>query len=207
MLISPIAFAAGAAGWTFAEYAMHRWSGHKKPDPKRKNSKGALLSGDFGPEHRAHHADTTYFAPTKYKVRAALLLIPTLGGAASLLLGPRRGVSFALGFATMYAGYEIVHRRTHTHAPSNAYGRWARKHHLSHHFNAKYNHGVTTDIWDRVFGTYKKFDKVRVPPRIVQHWMVDEDGNMKAEFADDYELMGQGKRRSEAVNTAKAAAA
>ena len=43
--------------------------------------------------------------------------------------------------------YEIIHRRIQTHAPPNAYERWARRHPLRHHHDAlNLNHGVTTDL-------------------------------------------------------------
>ncbi len=208
LFVSPTAFAAGAAGWTFAEYALHRWLGHSKATKQKSSGKGSLLSGDFGPEHRTHHADTTYFAPTSRKLKAAAMLVPVLGAGASLVVGPRRGISFALGFASCYAGYELVHRRIHTHAPRGPYGRWTRRHHLAHHFNAKINHGVTTPVWDFVFGTYQPPGKVRVPSRIVQHWMIDSEGKLKPEFAADYELVGKPRPTpSTSVEAASAPAA
>jgi len=192
LLLSPTAFAAGAAGWTFAEYALHRYLGHSKANSKKSSGKGSLLSGDFGPEHLTHHIDPSYFAPTRRKLKAALLLVPALGAGASLIVGPRRGVSFALGFASCYAAYELAHRRIHTHAPRGPYSRWTRKHHLSHHFNAKFNHGVTTPLWDLAFGTYQSPGRVRVPRRIAPDWMVDpHTGALRADLAKDYELTGK----------------
>ena len=76
----------------------------------------------------------------------------TLGNFA---VGPA-GITFAVGFIIMYGTYEVIHRRIHTHAPLNAWGEWARRHHLVHHHVApKLNHGVTTSLWDHVFGTWK----------------------------------------------------
>ncbi len=192
MFFSPLSFLAGAASWTLAEYSLHRWLGHRAPQPGDEQARSAKLSGDIGPLHRKHHTDPSFFAPTATKVRAAAFLLPTLGTVASALTGPRRGISFAVGFTAMYVSYEVAHRRSHTHPPTNAYARWLRKHHMSHHYNAKFNHGVVTSLWDHVFGTYKEPGRVRVPRSIAIDWMLDAEGRIRPELAQDYELVGPG---------------
>jgi len=77
--------------------------------------------------------------------------------AACVLAGPARAVAFTTGLVGAYAAYEVAHRRTHTHPPTNRYARWARRNHLSHHFGTPMgNFGVTVPVWDRVFGTYEE---------------------------------------------------
>lgn len=187
MLLSPLSFAAGAATWSLAEYSMHRFLGHATRQ-RASTQKPGLFDGDFGSEHQAHHADTRYFTPTTRKVKAAAVALSAFGVAGSLVVGPRRALSFVLGFGLTYAGYEILHRRTHTHAPNNAYSRWARRHHLSHHFaDPRTNHGVTSPFWDHVFGTWADHGKLRVPRRHAPSWLFDADGNVRAEYASDYE--------------------
>ena len=78
MLLSPLSFAAGAATWSLAEYSMHRFLGHAR-----------------------------YFTPTTRKVKAAAVALSAVGVAGSLVVGPRRALSFVLGFGLTYAGYEI----------------------------------------------------------------------------------------------------
>ena len=91
----------------------------------------------------------------------------------------------------MYFGYEVAHRRTHTHPPRNRYGRWARRSHLHHHFGAPMqNFGVTTPLWDRLWRTHDQPGLVTVPRRMAPAWLLDEAGEMKAEFADDYVVKG-----------------
>ena len=188
LFLSPPAFAAGAATWSFAEYALHRFAGHA-PKPPKSQAKPRLFDGDFGSEHLAHHADTRYFTPTPRKVKAAAVALSVLGTATSLAFGPRRGLSYVLGFGVTYASYEILHRRTHTHAPRGAFSRWARRHHLYHHFgNPKLNHGVTSPVWDLVFGTYQEPGKIRVPRRHAPDWLLDEAGEVLPEYQQDYEL-------------------
>ena len=154
-MFSPLSFAAGAATWSLAEYSLHRFAGHA-PRQRKSDQKARLFDGDFGTEHQAHHTDTRYFTPTERKLKTAAVVLAAAGTLGSLAFGPRRALSFAAGFAITYASYEILHRRTHTHAPRGAFGRWARRNHLSHHFsNPGTNHGVTSPLWDFVFGTLR----------------------------------------------------
>ena len=81
-----------------------------------------------------------------------------------LVFGVELGLSVPLGIAAGYLFYEVLHRRIHVAAPFGRYGRWARVHHLAHHFGrADANHGVTSPLWDWVFGTRAPRATVKVP--------------------------------------------
>lgn len=177
-----IAGVVGALTWSLAEYLLHRFAGHY---PKGKVA--------FSREHLAHHTDPTYFTPTPKKARTAAVITAVAGTPVALALGPLHGLVAIGGFLAAYIGYELVHRRIHTHRPLGPYGRLIRRHHLYHHFGApKMNHGVTSPIWDMVFGTYVRPERVRVPVKHALRWMVDERGDLLPAFARDYEL---GRRR------------
>ncbi len=171
-----ISFALGVLTWTFAEYVIHRGLGH------RKGAKNA-----FSVEHLRHHATVTYFAPTWKKAAIGLSVF-----AITAVLA---GVPFAAGFASMYGAYEWLHRRLHTHAAiaSNPYGRWARRHHFQHHFaRPKHNHGVTSPLWDLVFGTLDRPSVVLVPRRNALPWMLDARGELDPRFSSDFALSRAG---------------
>src|SRR5690606_2738474 len=77
------------------------------------------------------------------------------------------------------------------------YGRWVRRSHLHHHFGAPLrNIGVTSPIWDRLFGTYDEPGRVVVPRRMAPTWLLDEDGEVRPEHAADYAVRG-GARASD----------
>lgn len=186
--------ALGAAAWSFTEYGLHRFAGH---GPKRK--KGGLLSlltpqgiaAAFQEEHIRHHADPMYFAPTTKKVLIALVAAPAAAAFASLVVGPRRGLSFGLGFAGTYLAYEIIHRRVHTHPPESAYMRWVDRNHLHHHVAPKVNHGVTSPVWDLVFRTQVPVPgPVKLHTKIAPDWMKGDDGKVRPEHARDFEVVG-----------------
>lgn len=181
-MINLLALVVGALGWTITEYWLHRGWGHRG-DAKN----------PFSVEHLAHHADVSYFAPTYKKVIVTAVVGTVMGSGLFLLFG-QPGLAGALGFMAMYVTYEVIHRRLHTHAGRGRYGRWARRHHLYHHYRRpKLNHGVTSPIWDFVFGTLEVPDIVKVPRRNALAWMLDAEGELIPELADDFELIGRKK--------------
>jgi hypothetical protein len=192
-------FLLGGAAWTASEYAIHRFVGH---GPKRTPAATRLgrltprgLAAEFNREHLAHHTDPSYFAPTERKVLAAAATVPAIAAVLAPVIGPRRALSFAGGFAVTYGAYEVLHRRVHTHPPRGAYGRWLRRNHLHHHHRTpRANHGVTTPFWDHVALTHQPPERLRVPRRSAPPWLVGDDGRVRPELAADYELVGAGAR-------------
>ena len=170
----------GATSWTAAEYGLHRFLMHEL--------RGRGLASV---EHLKHHADVTYFSPASKKLASAAVTTAVAYPTTSALAGRRWAAAFTAGLLSMYFGYEVAHRRTHTHPPRNRYGRWARRSHMHHHFGAPMrNFGVTSPVWDKVFGTYDDPGVVAVPRRMAPVWLLDETGEVKAEFADDYRTKG-----------------
>jgi len=179
-------FVFGGLGWSFSEYVIHRWGAHEKRNRT-----------PFQKEHLQHHSKGNWFAPTWMKVLTAGSIVPVVGGIGVLLVGLVPGVGFALGYAAVYLGYELSHRRLHTHPPVNALGRTLRRHHFHHHFgNARVNHGVTSRVWDRVFGTLVEPGMIRVPAHLAPHWLLGDDGLVRPAYADDYVRAGSAAPRA-----------
>lgn len=173
----------GGFTWTLAEYLLHRFDGHGMKGKTR-----------FSREHLAHHADPTYFAPSSHKAVAAVFVVTPMSLVGWFVAGGQ-GIVFAVAFTATYLTYEFLHRRIHTHPPLTAYGAWARRHHLHHHHNGPdLNHGVTFDLWDRVFGTLAPTEVVRVPRRHAPVWMVDGSGELLPAFQAQYVVKGRAAR-------------
>lgn len=177
---------AGAATWSLAEYTIHNLLGHKFVKNK----------SFFTKEHTRHHATTSYFATTASKARAATLTTAAMAPLAMRLVGKRLGLIYTASFVGAYVGYELLHRRAHTHAPKTRYGRWMRKHHFHHHFHSPFkNHGVTSPIWDHLFGSHETPAVIRVPERHAMPWLVDPaTGEVWPEHAADYCLQRKKKK-------------
>jgi sterol desaturase/sphingolipid hydroxylase (fatty acid hydroxylase superfamily) len=177
------AFAFGFALWILAEYLLHRFAMHEL------NGKGIMSR-----EHLEHHVAAGWaFHYTHLLSWAGMLLVGFLvwKPLATWLVGPAVGLSVAIGWAVGYFFYELQHAACHLRAPTSRYQHWVRKHHFHHHFgHPRANHGVTLGIWDRAFGTLEVPDQVRVPRRMAQPWMLDDDGELHERFAADYVLVG-----------------
>jgi len=185
----------GALSWSAAEYGLHRFAMH--------SLRGRGLASR---EHLAHHADVTYFSPASKKLLSAAGTTAVAWPAVAAVAGRRVATAFSIGMVTTYFGYEIAHRRIHTHAPATRWGRWARRHHLRHHFGAPMrNFGVTSGVWDAVFGTTDDPGVVSVPRRMAPVWLLDDDGEVRPEYAGEYRAAGT--RTRDAAQTAEDRAA
>jgi sterol desaturase/sphingolipid hydroxylase (fatty acid hydroxylase superfamily) len=134
------------------EYMIHRWFLHNQ----------LLYRHPFTAKiwrhlHYAHHMNPTetggMIGPPQYAIPVMLLVTLPLGW----LIG---GVGGAAGAAAvgfwLVLGYEYAHGYAHiVTEPGSPYGRMLRHLHMLHHFhNEKGNFGVTSPLFDFVFGTH-----------------------------------------------------
>ena len=180
-----IAALSGFLVWTFVEYAMHNFNGHQM--------KGRT---HFSRDHLKHHAEEGYFAPTSAKILRASVIMPIIYLLTLAFIPWQPALAFSGAFLAGHVLYEVVHYRLHFYAPQNAYMRWAARHHFAHHFNCpNHNHGVTTSLWDHVFGTYRAIEEVRVPRRRAMVWLVDQQtDDVILPFQDTFRLTGRARR-------------
>jgi len=182
-IVLVVAFALGFALWILFEYLLHRFAMHEL------NGKGIMSR-----EHLEHHVAAGWsFSYIHLLSWAGMLLVGVLAWMPLgwIAVSPAFGITVAVGWSVGYFFYEYQHAQAHLSAPTTPYQRWLRKHHFHHHFgHPMSNHGVTLPIWDKVFGTLERPERVRVPRRMAQPWMLDDDGEIKADYADDYELVG-----------------
>lgn len=177
-----VAALVGLFAWTLAEYLLHRFVMHE-------------LGGRGLPsrEHLLHHADPEHNQgrPILSWVGIALIGLVVFVPLGSLLGGATVGWAALGGWLLGYGTYRRIHNRSHSHAPRGGYGRWVRVHHFHHHHgHPMANHGVTSPLWDRVFGTLEVPGVIRVPRRHAMPWLVAGDGTVLPEFADHYALVG-----------------
>ena len=173
--------AIGMALWTLGEYLMHRFAMH------------ALRGkGMASREHLRHHAERDSVLESWYFAWTGVIVVGiALAISAAQLLGPV-GACLGAGWVAGYGFYDWIHWRAHRRPIAHPYERWVRRHHFHHHFgHPMANHGVTTPIWDLVFGTYERVDgPVAVPRRLAMRWLCDDEGTVFPEHAADYRLVG-----------------
>ncbi len=136
-----IAAAAGAATWTLAEYLLHRFVLHRAPV--------------IEPMHAAHHASPRAYIGTPTWVTLSLFFV-------AVFLPAWRGISFNVasglvaGVMAGFLWYGILHHTIHHGSPralALQLKKIARRHMRHHYSRQQGNFGVTTALWDWVFGT------------------------------------------------------
>lgn len=138
---------AGLCTWTLAEYVLHRYLFHYMGPGDWQRRLHFII-------HGVHH---------DFPSDADRLVMP-LG--ASIPMGVGFYVAFRaafgavlvdpvfIGFGLGYLAYDGTHYAIHHFRMSSRYGKWIKRHHLVHHHageNARW--GVSTPLWDWVFGT------------------------------------------------------
>ena len=140
-----IVLIAGGFTWTFGEYLMHRFLYHDVHH-------ATFSSGFHYLFHGVHHEypnddDRLVLPPVP-----SLLIAGTLFGLFYLLMGDWAFV-FGTGFLWGYLAYMTIHYSVHHFNAPKYFNFWWR-HHAIHHFQQHDRaFGVTTSLWDRVFGT------------------------------------------------------
>jgi sterol desaturase/sphingolipid hydroxylase (fatty acid hydroxylase superfamily) len=149
-LLSTLAVAPlGFLTWTLMEYWLHRKLFHWQPAGKLGERMHFIL-------HGVHHKwpRDQYRLVMPPAVSVSLFWVFLLCW--KLLFG-RYMWSFQAGFAVGYMFYDMSHYYMHHGHPRFEWFKKLRKHHMVHH-SPKLEHekkfGVSTTLWDHVFGTY-----------------------------------------------------
>ena len=140
----------GILTWTLLEYCLHRFIFHIQVplrDPRLREYVNA--------SHLAHHASPRDRGKVLVRPGYGLVISSLLYGLIYLLT---RSVFLTSGLvAGVWAGflyYEAVHYRVHFSLSGSGFIAQQRRAHFYHHFtNNKRCFGVTSPLWDYVFGT------------------------------------------------------
>jgi dihydroceramide fatty acyl 2-hydroxylase len=138
---------AGAVFWTLAEYCLHRFVFHWEPG----HVIGRRLHWIIHGIHHDHPNDRMRLVmpPSASLPLAALFLL-----AFRLVLGSPAWLAFGAGFLLGYLTYDFTHYHVHHHRPRTRLGRRLREQHMRHHFQDHESaFGVSSPLWDHVFGT------------------------------------------------------
>jgi sterol desaturase/sphingolipid hydroxylase (fatty acid hydroxylase superfamily) len=145
-------FLGGVLFWTLTEYVLHRGLFHISAHTPEGRFRAFML-------HGYHHE----FPNDKLRLVAPPIMSWPLGAVFAalcrLVLGPTVWIVVFGGFSAGYVAYDWIHYYTHHFKPSNPVGRWLKQYHLQHHFDQEVHgakrYGVSSPLWDFVFGTYK----------------------------------------------------
>ncbi|HRH38699.1 MAG TPA: sterol desaturase family protein [Flavobacteriales bacterium] len=139
-------FFIGLVFFTLVEYTVHRYCYHMGTgSPRRARLQYAL--------HGVHHEHPRDKRRLSLPPVASIIVAAVFLGLFRLVLG-LHGYAFGGGFLTAYALYLLIHYSIHALSPPKNFLRVLWKHHHLHHFvgdTAAF--GVSSPLWDHVFGT------------------------------------------------------
>lgn len=134
--------ALGLVLWTLLEYALHRFVLH--------------AIEPFKGWHDQHHAEpkANIGTPTALSL---LLIVAGIFLPAIAVGGVSLGGGLALGVLIGYGLYTWMHHGEHHWRNDYRWFRRLKRSHAIHHHKCSHcNYGVTTSLWDRLFGTYQE---------------------------------------------------
>jgi dihydroceramide fatty acyl 2-hydroxylase len=148
--VAPVAgvFALGLLTWSLAEYLLHRFVFHFQPDMRWGRRLHFII---HGVHHDYPHDPMRLVMPPSVSI--PLAIVTFLGFRA--LLGAEWSLPFFAGFVVGYLFYDMTHYHIHHHRTQNRLSLLLRRYHYRHHFQqSNRGFGVTSPIWDKVFGTF-----------------------------------------------------
>lgn len=147
-----LVFFAGVFLWTLSEYLLHRFVFHFP-------ARGALMERITFLFHGVHHAQpqckTRLVMPPVVSIPMALIFF----GVFYILFKIILGAGFLIypvfsGFLTGYIIYDMTHYATHHFAMRTGYYKYIKRYHNQHHYKTPNKRfGVSSPVWDVVFGT------------------------------------------------------
>ena len=133
---------AGVAFWTLLEYLLHRFGFHGR--------------GPFAPMHARHHVSPKAFIGTPTWLSLAILALAfflPISALASRNVASGFTAGVMLGFLVYGTLHHTIHHRRPRVLAARLPAEMTRRHLQHHHAARGGNYGVTTQLWDCVFGT------------------------------------------------------
>jgi dihydroceramide fatty acyl 2-hydroxylase len=145
--VALLCFLGGMLLWTFAEYWIHRAIFHYEPKSQWGQRLHFLIHG----VHHAYPRDSTRLVmPPVVSIPLAILFYALF----DWLFGSYQPAVFA-GFVLGYVLYDSIHYATHHLPMRGRIGRFLKAYHMRHHYvDDGKAFGISTPLWDWVFGTY-----------------------------------------------------
>jgi sterol desaturase/sphingolipid hydroxylase (fatty acid hydroxylase superfamily) len=150
-----LAYGVGFLVWTLTEYVMHRYVFHYEPtDP--------VLKWVWYLIHGVHHEQpqckTRLVMPPILSIPLALFFYGLFHLIVGIVLGAPNWIAPAFaGFVTGYLAYDMLHYAEHHLSMKWGILKFLKRYHLLHHFKTPEDRfGVSSPLWDVVFGTLPK---------------------------------------------------
>jgi sterol desaturase/sphingolipid hydroxylase (fatty acid hydroxylase superfamily) len=137
----------GMFTWSIAEYLLHRWVFHWTNDTPWGKRIHFLL---HGVHHDFPNDKDRLVMPLPTSVPLAVIFYTLF----YFTMGRALAEPFFAGFTIGYLFYDGTHYYVHHFAPTTRWGKFLRRHHMTHHFaDHDGGFGVSSPLWDLVLRT------------------------------------------------------
>ncbi len=160
-------FLSGMASWTLFEYLAHRFAFHWIAESKKAQKFIYIMHGNH--HHYPRDRERLFMPPLP-----SIILATVIFGIQYLFLGAKAFMFFP-GFMLGYLLYASMHYAIHAWNPPFKWMKplW-RNHHLHHYKDEAKGFGVSSTIWDHVFGTMFDLKKEKEDKEKVQELMFEK---------------------------------
>ena len=152
LLYVPAAFLAGLFVWTLAEYLLHRFVFHFRPRSERQEK---IIYLFHGIHHHQPQCKTRLVMPPVVSIPLAAVFVALFNLILGRLLGAPQWVGPMIsGFTIGYLTYDLTHYATHHFPMRSGAAKFLKRYHMQHHYKTPdQRFGVSSPLWDYVFGT------------------------------------------------------
>jgi sterol desaturase/sphingolipid hydroxylase (fatty acid hydroxylase superfamily) len=147
-----IGFLAGLFLWTLAEYVGHRFVFHYEPRTPRQEW---IVFMFHGIHHLQPQCKTRLVMPPAVSVPMAILFYMAFYLILGVALGAPHWIApMYAGFILGYLSYDMIHYATHHFPMRWGILKYLKRYHMLHHYRTPdQRYGVSSPLWDVVFGT------------------------------------------------------
>jgi sterol desaturase/sphingolipid hydroxylase (fatty acid hydroxylase superfamily) len=144
-----VLFVFGVLIWTLVEYTLHRYLFHYKPKTDWGKRFHFILHG----VHHDYPNDATRLVmPPGISIPLAVIFYVLF----AMVFGRFAPPAFA-GMVVGYLCYDMIHYATHHFSMKSGIWLWLKQYHMRHHYKDDHTgYGVSSPLWDYVFGTREK---------------------------------------------------
>ncbi|HMG82458.1 MAG TPA: sterol desaturase family protein [Ferruginibacter sp.] len=164
-----LTFLAGMFFWTFFEYILHRFIFHFFSENEQAMKIIYVIHGNH---HEYPRDRERLFMPPVPSIILASVVFILMYFIANIFHDSQYVFAFFPGFIVGYLMYGSMHYAIHAWNPPYSWMKplW-RNHHLHHYKNEERGFGVSTTLWDRLFGTMFDLKKEKEDKEKVQELM------------------------------------
>jgi sterol desaturase/sphingolipid hydroxylase (fatty acid hydroxylase superfamily) len=162
-----VLFLLGVLFWTLTEYLLHRFAFHHHPETEKGKKINYILHGNH---HEYPRDRERLFMPA-----VPSLILSSLFFVLFYITMGKYAFTFYAGFMFGYLIYGSMHYAIHAWNPPFKWmkGLW-KNHHLHHYKHNDLGFGVSSTLWDHVFGTMYDLKNEKVDEEKVKELMFDK---------------------------------